>query len=125
MSESLVYRLPIHSELADSSEAAVRAAVEEALVQAIADAKSEYKVDAESEVEGAFGGVGEGIIIVTILHFLKAGGIEVAKGALEATGAVFVNKYLAPLLRKRNILPGKVESVSTGKSPAKSGKKKK
>lgn len=111
MSDSLTFRLSIHSELTDTSEAALRTAVNEALAQAITDAQSEYNVNADSEVEGGFGGVGEGIILITIWHLLKAGGIAIGKGALGAAGAAFVNKYLVPLLQKRNILPGEVTEV--------------
>ncbi len=120
MSDSLTFRLPIHSELTDPSDVALRAAVEQALAQAKADAKSEYAVDADGEVTGAFGGVGEGAIVLTILHLLKEGGTELGKGALEAAGAVFVNKYLVPLLRKHNILPGEPKVVPTKEDDAES-----
>lgn len=118
MPNSVTFRLPIHSELTDPSDGALSAAVEQALAQAKADAQSEYSVDADGEVSGAFGGVGEGAIVLTILHLLKEGGIELTKGALEAAGAAFVNKYLVPLLRKRNILPGEPKVIANSEKDA-------
>jgi hypothetical protein len=118
MSDSLRFEIPIVLELSDKSAANVNATVEQALSEAIAAAQHEYEVGAEPEVRGAFGGVGETVIVLTILHLLKAGGIAVAKGALTAAGAAFVNTYLLPKLRALNLIPGEPKEVPKGATPA-------
>jgi hypothetical protein len=132
MSDSIVFRIPIDPQLADTSQKhlqeTVKRALDEAIQEANADTKAKYDFDlkAEPEVEGGFGGVGEAAILLTLLHILKAGGILAAKGGAGAAGAAFVNAYLVPKLRAWNILPGDPQQVAAKqKTPEKKSSKKK
>jgi hypothetical protein len=121
-SDTVILQFGIKSQISDSSDAKVRAAVEQAVLAATAAAQAErqYEVKAQAEVEGAFLGVGEGAVILT-LHLLEAGGIAFGKGAIGAAGAAFFTSYVAPRLRALNILPGQPKQVTpsaTTPSPA-------
>jgi hypothetical protein len=112
MSESLIFRFSIDPQMSEPSEANIRAAVDAALAEAIAEAKAEYDVGAESDVEGGFGGAGETIVVITIWHLLKAAGVAFAKGAVGAAGKAFVEKYLLPKLRARDVVPGDPKEIA-------------
>jgi hypothetical protein len=112
-SNAVILQFSIASQIPDSSETRIRAAVEQALSQAIAAARAQYEVKAEAEVEGSFLGVGEGAVILTILHLAEAGGIAFGKGAIGAAGAAFFTAYVAPRLRALNILPGEPKVVTS------------
>jgi hypothetical protein len=74
------------------------------LAEAVADAaqamaRDGQEVDARAEIAGAFGGVGETIVILLI---------AAAKGAAGAVGAAggkqFYERYLKPRLQKKNLV---------------------
>lgn len=117
----------------------LEAATAEAVEEAIRDG---YEVEAKTELQGGFGGLGE--IAAALVFLAKSGAVAkllatahagatvAAKGLVEgasgAAGKAFFDKYLKPRLIKRNLLPSEVQSassssVTTAKAPAK-GKKK-
>jgi hypothetical protein len=111
--DSVTLHFDISSQIPGSTDAKVRAAVEQAVREAITAAEYEYEVEAKAEVEGAFLGVGETVVVLTILHLAKAGGIAFAKGAVQAAGAAFFTAYVAPRLRSLNILPSEPKDVTS------------
>ena len=76
------------------------------------DAGGRSDIDAKAQFEGGFFGAGETVVVLWILHALKVGGVAFAKGAVGAAGKSFYDNYLAPQLRKRNLLPSKDEPVA-------------
>ena len=76
---------------------AVRTLVDEAVAEAVAE--STEVVRAHAEMPGAFGGVGETLIVVAI--FL---GKAVAGGAAGAAGKHFYESVLKPKLEKKNLV---------------------
>ena len=98
----------------DADEATVERLVEEAMDSAIAAAGGKAGVDAKLQPEGRFLGVGETVIVLWMLHALKVGGVAFATGAATEAGKHFYNDFLAPELRKRNLLPTKLEEIAPG-----------
>jgi hypothetical protein len=104
-------------------ESEVRRLLEEAVRDAEAAASRERAISAKAQVPGAFGGVGEMAIAVklllpylhSLLPYLEHAGAALAEGVCTAAGELFFNQYLAPRLRKRNLLPGDLQV--TGSSP--------
>ena len=83
--------------------------VRQILAAAVADARQAMardgqEVEARAEIEGAFGGVGETIVILLI---------AAAKGAAGAIGAAggkqFYERYLKPRLQKKNLVVSDVK----------------
>jgi len=120
------YRFTISPQDASLTEARIR----KLLAQATAEAEKEAQekgsgVAATSGLEGGFGGVGE-ITALLILAAKSATGAKViaaagagakivGKAALGGVGAaggkLFFDKYLAPRLRKLNLLPSNLKVV--------------
>ena len=130
--EKQSYRFALSPQDASLTDAQVRKLLEKATTEAAAAAKEDgFVVKARSGAEGGFLGIGE----ITILLTLAAKSAMVAKivasaevaaekageGVAGAGGAYFFNHYLAPRLRKMNLLPskfraaGKESSTSTPK----------
>jgi len=117
MSESTDGKLRFHLQNVDpdADEATVERLVEEAMDSAIAAAGGKADVDAKLQPEGRFLGVGETVVVLWILHALKVGGVAFATGAATEAGKRFYDGFLAPELRKRNLLPTKLEEIAPGK----------
>ncbi len=120
MTEPAIFEISLNLQLEDRSEKSVRNEVRAALAEAIADAKGIYDMQAETEVKGAFLGVGEAALILTIVHLLKVGAAAAAAGAVTGagteTGKEFAKAYLIPRLRAHGILPGEPKDVTPGRS---------
>jgi hypothetical protein len=119
MSESTDVKLRFHLQNVDSgaSEETVRHSFDEAMEAAIEEAGGKAGIDAKAEFEGGFLGVGETVVVLWILHALKVGGVAFGTGAMTAAGKSFYEDFLAPQLRKRNLLPSKVEAVAIPPKP--------
>ncbi len=114
MSEAAEAMLKFHLQNVDPSASyeTVQRLFDEALAAAIEEAGGKSDIDAKAEFEGGFFGVGETVVILWILHALKVGGVAFGTGAATAAGMSFYNDYLAPQLRKRNLLPSKDQPVA-------------
>ena len=114
MIESTEVKFRFHLQNVDpgSSEESVRELFDEALDAAIQNAGGKSDIDAKGEFEGGFLGAGEAVVILWILHALKVGGAAFGTGAAAAAGKAFYEDYLAPQLRRRNLLPSKIEPVA-------------
>ena len=114
MSETAEATLKFHLQNVDpgASDETVLRLFDEALAAAIEDAGGKSDIDAKAQFEGGFFGAGETVVVLWILHALKVGGVAFAKGAAGAAGKSFYDSYLAPQLRKRNLLPSKDEPVA-------------
>ena len=116
----------------------LEAVTAEAVEEAVRDG---YEVEAKSELQGGFGGLGE--IAAALVFLAKSGAVAkllatahagatvAAKGLVEgasgAAGKAFFDKYIKPRLIKKNVLPSEMQntssSVTTPKAPAKEKKK--
>lgn len=116
MSETTDGKLRFHLQNVDpdADEATVERSVQEAMDSAIATAGGQADIDAKLQAEGRFLGVGETVVVLWILHALKVGGVAFATGAATEAGKHFYNDFLAPELRKRNLLPTKLEEITPG-----------
>lgn len=116
MSETTDGKLRFHLQNVDpdADEATVERLVDEAMDSAIAAAGGKADVEAKLQPEGRFLGVGETVIVLWILHALKVGGVAFGTGAATEAGKHFYNDFLAPELRKRNLLPTKLEEIAPG-----------
>jgi hypothetical protein len=114
MSESADVKLRFHLQNLDPSADvdAVRRSFDDAMQAAIEEAGGESKIKPKAEFVGGFLGVGETVVVLWILHALKAGGVAFGTGAMTAAGKSFYEDFLAPQLRKRNLLPSKLEEVA-------------
>jgi hypothetical protein len=111
----------------------IRELLQSATNDAVKAARREHEMSAELTVPGAFGGVGEiAIAVKVLLPYLKDIGSELGRGTLEAAAAYFFTQYLAPRLRKLNLLPtafrAEADSAAEGEPskkpvPRKAGKK--
>lgn len=119
MSESTDVKLRFHLKNLDpaADDEAVQRSFDEAMEAAIAEAGGESDVATRSEFEGGLFGVGETVVLLWILHALKVGGIAFGTGAATEAGKHFYNDFLAPQLRKRNLLPSKLEEVPSAPKP--------
>jgi hypothetical protein len=63
------------------------------------------------------------VVVLWILHALKVGGVLFGTGAMTAAGKSFYDDFLAPQLRKRNLLPSKLEEVAPKPESEAPGKK--
>lgn len=115
MSENTDVKFRFHLQNVDSgaSEETVRRSFDEAMVAAIEEAGGKGNINVKAEFEGGFLGVGETVVVLWVLHALKVGGVAFGTGAMTAAGKSFYDDFLAPQLRKRNLLPSKVEAVAT------------
>jgi hypothetical protein len=95
-------------------------AVEEAVTAA---KKNDVRVNAKAETEGGFFGLGEMAVILVIAHAAKAGAGAFALGAAGAAGKSFFEDFLAPRLRKLNLLPAKLEEILAKTKPRPAKKK--
>lgn len=133
-----VYRFSISPQDASLTEARVENLLAQATTEAEEAARRDgYKVDAKSDLEGRFLGIGEVTALVVVaaksatvakmLAAAETGGKILAKAALEGTGAaggkLFFDKYLAPRLRKVNLLPTKFRPARKEPSSPKPKKK--
>ena len=67
-----------------------------------------------TELEGGFAGLGEATVILALVHAVKAGAIAASVGASSAAGKMFFEEFLAPRLRKLNLLPSKFHPLPRG-----------
>jgi hypothetical protein len=119
MSETADVKFRFHLQNVDSgaSEETVRHSFDEAMAAAIEKAGGKADIDAKADFEGGFFGVGETVVVLWILHALKVGGVAFGTGAMSAAGKSFYEDFLAPQLRKRNLLPSKIEAVAAQPKP--------
>ena len=119
MSEATEAKLKFHLQNVDpgASDETVQRLFDEALAAAIQDAGGKSDIDAKAEFEGGFFGAGETVVVLWILHALKVGGVAFGTGAATAAGKSFYDDFLAPQLRKRNLLPSKDEPVAQAPAP--------
>jgi len=120
----------------------VRQILESTVQEAVEDAaKDGYEIEVKAELPGGFGGLGElaevmvflakSAAVAKLVAAAQAGATVAAKGLVEGTagaaGKFFFDKYVKPLLIKKNVLPSEVESKSSSAAEAKvpmKGKKK-
>jgi hypothetical protein len=119
MSEPAEAKLKFHLQNVDpgASGETVQRLFDEALAAAIEEAGGKSDIDAKAEFEGGFFGAGETVVILWILHALKVGGVAFGTGAATAAGKSFYDDFLAPQLRKRNLLPSKDEPLAQAPAP--------
>jgi hypothetical protein len=131
------YRFTLTPQDSTLDERRVQEILESAIAEAIADAtKDGYEVEAQTELPGGFGGLGE---IAAVMVFLaksgavaklvaaaQTGATVAAKGLVEgasgAAGKFFFDKYVKPRLIKKNALPSEIQNGSpsaTTKVPVK------
>ena len=108
-----VILLPVRPPQKDMTDAALRELAESALAQARDDAEKVYQLRANVEIAGAFGGLGESGLVLTLWHLAKLGAEEFGKGAAGAAGGAFVKEYLVPRLRQLDVLPGEPKDITT------------
>ena len=77
----------------------VRAILDEEVAAATREASDVDR--ATADLPGAFGGVGETVVILVAI--LKAAGAAAGKGAMAAAGKYFFDTYVKPRLQKRNL----------------------
>ena len=114
MSENTEEKFRFHLQNVDPSanEEAVQRSFDEAMQAAIKEAGVPTATSPKAEFEGGFLGAGETVVVLWILHALKVGTAAAATGAATAAGKSFYEDFLAPQLRKRNLLPSKLEQVA-------------
>ena len=127
------FRFSISSQDASLTKAQIRALV----AQATKDAEEEAKKDGEaievkSGLPGGFGGIGEAVVVLTLLAKTATGakiiagavaagktiGGAFAGGTATAGGKYFFDKYLAPRLKSANLKPSKFQATSKPAAPA-------
>jgi hypothetical protein len=104
-----------------------RAAVSRAVTKATRDALAEARGDdgrlrATPQLTGGLGGVGEAAVLLFVWKAAKVAGGAALAGAGSAAGKAFFENYLAPRLRKLNLLPHGFRAVApkpSGKKPQK------
>lgn len=117
MSESTELKLRFNIQNVDPSadEETVKRLFHEALEAAVnEDAEA---INVKPEFQGNFLGVGETIVVLWIVHALKVGAAAAGTGVATAAGKDFYENFLAPQLRKRNLLPSKPEILKPPPSP--------
>jgi hypothetical protein len=123
--QRLAYRFVITVADPTLTEAQVQSFLEEAIREA-AQAASHQLPDLNplAEFEGGFAGLGEATVILSVLlHAAQAAAAAAGLGAASAFGKMFFENFLAPRLRKLNLLPSKFHKVhNAGSRPA--GKRK-
>jgi hypothetical protein len=120
------FRFVVHNQTPGASESEIRKSLQEAIDDAVKAAHPQLQLKATAEPEGGFGGLGETAVILAVLHSAKVAAGTFALGALTAAGKTFFDDFLAPQLRKRNLLPAKMESLNRQESsPSKKTSKKK
>ena len=102
--------------------------LEAATAEAVAEANRDgYQLEAKTELQGGFGGLGEiaaallflakSAAVAKLLATAHAGAAVAAKGLVEgasgAAGKAFFDKYLKPRLIKKNVLPSEVLASSS------------
>jgi hypothetical protein len=136
------YRFSISPQDAALTEPRIQELLAKATKEAEADAKQDgYDVQAKSGLEGKFLGLGEATALLILVGkstaaakvwvAAEAGSKILAKAVLEgagvAGGKLFFDKYLAPRLRKMNLLPSKFQparKASSSPKPAEEPKSK-
>lgn len=122
-----LFRFVLSVEDKSLSESDVKRLVQQATQEAIdAGGQQVAELKPSTEVEGGFGGFGEAAVILALVHAAKAGAIAAGLGASKAAGETFFKEFLAPKLRKLNLLPSKFQPLprtETGQTPKKSGTK--
>jgi hypothetical protein len=119
------FRFVISNQDPNATEADVRKLLQQATEEAVKAARAKLNTEATAELEGGFFGLGETAVILAILHVAKAGAGAIALGAAGEAGKEFYKKYLAPQLRKLNLLPSKFEEIPQKSARSKNSKKKK
>jgi hypothetical protein len=102
----------------------IRLLLEEATKDAETAAKAEHAVSATLQVPGAFAGLGEISIAVNLLlpyldpllPYLEEAGKGIVGGVFTAAGEYFFHEYLAPRLRRRNLLPSDLQVETDAKA---------
>jgi hypothetical protein len=117
------FRFVIANEDSKASESEVQQRLETATAEAVNAARTKLNMEATSELEGGFGGLGETVVILAIWRAAEAGAAAFAKAVASEAGKSFYGDYLAPRLRKLNLLPAKFEEMRK-KAPASKKKNK-
>ncbi len=132
--EKQSYRFALSPQDALLTDAQVRRLLGKATTEAAKAAQEDgFAVKAKSGAEGGFLGIGEISILLTlaaksavvakIVAAAEVAAEKTGEGVAGAAGAYFFNHYLAPRLRKMNLLPSKFrvagkESSSSAPTPA-------
>jgi hypothetical protein len=92
--------------------------LEKATCEAVDAAKRKlHKLEPVTEIEGGFGGLGQPTVVLALLHAAEAGVKAAALGASASVGKMFFEEFLAPRLRKLNLLPSKFHLANPKRSP--------
>ena len=90
------------------SEEELHRLIQQAANEALQAKREHDQISATPQFPGGFGGLGEiAVAFHLALPYLKEIGTHLADGALDTAGAYFFTQYLAPQLRKLNLLPSK------------------
>jgi len=117
------FRFVLRNEDPKAKPTDVKRRLNEAVNDAVKAAKqNNVAIKVKAETEGGFFGLGEMAVVLAIAHAAKAGAGLFAAGAVGAAGKSFFEDYLAPRLRKLNLLPAKLEEIPATTKPGRATK---
>ena len=102
------FRFAIRNEDPTATEADIRKRLKKATKKALEEA-DKRTVEASTELEGGFFGIGEAAVILFVVHAL---------GAATAAGKDFYENVLKKQLLKVNLLPSKFKTIPPKPAPA-------
>ena len=111
------FRFAIRNEDPAATEADIRKRLKKATKKALEKAKKRT-VEASTELEGGFFGIGEAAVILFVVHAVEAGTAAAALGAATAAGKDFYENVLKKQLLKVNLLPSKLKTIPPKPAPA-------
>ncbi len=123
-SREVKFRFVIRNQDPAATPAEIRKRVKKATQKALELAQAANpSTEASTQLEGGIFGIGETAIILAIVHAAKAGAAAAALGAAGEAGKEFYKGYLAPQLRKLNLLPFRLKAISSDAAPSQPAKK--
>jgi hypothetical protein len=111
------FRFAIRNEDPTATEADIRKRLKKATKKALEEA-DKRTVEASTELEGGFFGIGEAAVILFVVHAVEAGAAAAALGAATAAGKDFYENVLKKQLLKVNLLPSKFKTIPPKPAPA-------
>jgi hypothetical protein len=118
------FRFVIRNQDPQASEADIRKRLKQATTAAVKESQANNAAtQASTQLEGGLFGIGETAVILFVAHAVKAGAAAAALGGAGAAGKDFYTAYLAPQLRKWNLLPSKLKEFSSAEERKKPAKK--
>jgi hypothetical protein len=110
------FRFAIRNEDPAATEADIRKRLKKATKKALEEA-DKRTVEASTELEGGFFGIGEAAVILFVVHAVKAGAAAAALGTATAAGKDFYESVLKKQLLKVNLLPSKFKTIPPKSAP--------